>query len=135
MNTQNIMYSSYNPQAFWNVPVSFTSLVGRNQEIAALVDALRRPDVRLLTLLGPGGIGKTRLSLQVAIELAASRIKLLPPQALLMRLGQEQENLWAALERLVKSGEAELALRLCGALWRFWFRRGYWDEGRRWLMD
>ncbi len=68
MNRQSVSYSTYNPQSFWNVPVSFTSLVGRDQEIAALVDALRQPDVRLLTLLGPGGIGKTRLSLQVARE-------------------------------------------------------------------
>lgn len=41
MNRQSASYSPYTPQSFWNVPVSFTSLVGRDQEIAALVEALR----------------------------------------------------------------------------------------------
>jgi len=51
----------------------------------------------------------------------------------LTQLEMEQDNLRAALERLIASREAELALRLCGALRPFWFRRGYWSEGRGWL--
>jgi len=52
-----------------NLPVQPTPLIGREQEVAAVVQLLRREDVRLVTLTGPGGTGKTRLGLQVASEL------------------------------------------------------------------
>jgi predicted ATPase/DNA-binding CsgD family transcriptional regulator len=48
------------------LPVSITTLVGRDAEIAELSALVDSPDVRLVTLTGPGGIGKTRLSLEVA---------------------------------------------------------------------
>ena len=50
------------------VPVQTTPLIGREQEVAAVVGMIARPDVRLLTLSGPPGIGKTRLSIEVAGE-------------------------------------------------------------------
>ena len=53
-----------------NLPAPRTGFVGREKEVAALADLLQRPDVQLVTLTGPGGIGKTRLALQVAGELA-----------------------------------------------------------------
>lgn len=52
----------------WKVPVPLTPLIGREQERAAICTLLMSTDVRLLTLLGPGGIGKTRLSFQLAVE-------------------------------------------------------------------
>jgi predicted ATPase/class 3 adenylate cyclase len=52
-----------------NLPVQPTPFIGREKEVAAVTQLLRRPDVRLVTLSGPGGVGKTRLALQIAAEL------------------------------------------------------------------
>jgi predicted ATPase/transcriptional regulator with XRE-family HTH domain len=51
------------------LPVPATPLVNREQSVAAVSALLRRKDVRLVTLLGPVGVGKTRLSLAVATGL------------------------------------------------------------------
>jgi predicted ATPase len=52
------------------LPVQRTAFIGREAEAAALRQLLIREDVRLVTLTGPGGIGKTRLALRVAGEIA-----------------------------------------------------------------
>ena len=52
-----------------NLPVQPTPLVGREREVGEVAGLLRREEVRLLTLVGPGGTGKTRLGLQAAAEL------------------------------------------------------------------
>jgi predicted ATPase len=53
-----------------NIPVQRTGFVGREKEVAAAKEMLQRADVRLVTVTGPGGIGKTRLGVEVASGLA-----------------------------------------------------------------
>jgi predicted ATPase/class 3 adenylate cyclase len=54
-----------------NLPVQPTSFIGREKELAVVSDLLRRDDIRLLTLAGTAGVGKTRLSIQAATNLVA----------------------------------------------------------------
>jgi predicted ATPase/transcriptional regulator with XRE-family HTH domain len=54
------------------LPVPLSPLIGREAEVAAVVNLLGRADVRLLTLVGPGGIGKTRVALGVASKLTGA---------------------------------------------------------------
>ena len=52
-----------------NLPAQLTPLIGREQEVSTVCALLRRPEARLVTLTGTGGVGKTRLGLQAATEL------------------------------------------------------------------
>ena len=49
-----------------NLPAQLTTFIGRSAEIQELTDLLRQSDHRLITILAPGGMGKTRLSVEVA---------------------------------------------------------------------
>lgn len=53
-----------------NLPVILTPLLGRDEEVVALTNLLTRRDVRLVTLVGPPGVGKTRLAAHIAAQLA-----------------------------------------------------------------
>jgi predicted ATPase/DNA-binding CsgD family transcriptional regulator len=55
-----------------NLPTQLTSLVGREQEMATLHQLLRQPEIRLITIAGPGGVGKTSLALGAAHQVQDS---------------------------------------------------------------
>jgi DNA-binding SARP family transcriptional activator/predicted ATPase len=55
-----------------NLPAALTPLIGRENELAQISEHLLNPECRLLTLLGPGGIGKTRLALSAAEQMSTT---------------------------------------------------------------
>jgi predicted ATPase len=55
-----------------NVPTPASSFIGREREVRAVRELIERDDVRLVTLTGPGGIGKTRIALRAASDLQTS---------------------------------------------------------------
>lgn len=57
---------------FGRLPRALTSFIGRREEVATIREMIMRDDVRLLTLTGPGGAGKTRLAVEVATHLPES---------------------------------------------------------------
>jgi predicted ATPase/DNA-binding SARP family transcriptional activator len=60
------------PRPNHNLPAATTTFVGREKEVARVVEQMLDPNCRLLTLLGVGGVGKTRLSLQAATNLVGA---------------------------------------------------------------
>lgn len=63
-------HSSHAAPAALHLPIQLTVLIGREDDVAQVTGLLQRPEIRLLTLVGPPGIGKTRLAIQVASTLA-----------------------------------------------------------------
>ena len=83
-----------------NPPIFLTPLLGREQEVERVCALLQRPDVRVLTLVGPGGVGKTRLGLAVATQMRAffgngvccvSLAPISDPQLVLSTIAQQLE--------------------------------------------
>ncbi|NJN18343.1 MAG: tetratricopeptide repeat protein [Oscillochloris sp.] len=114
------------PGSFPNAP---TPMLGRNAELAALLERIRRDEVRALTISGPPGVGKTRLALAAAaavrhdfcdgvwfITLAPIDDATLVPQALALVLGireNPREPIATTLIKLLQTRHSLLVLDNC----------------------
>lgn len=66
---EDVIRNRDSSEAVWKVPASLTTLIGREKEVYDICMQIQQQDTRLLTLLGSGGVGKTRIALQVAYQL------------------------------------------------------------------
>lgn len=66
------------PQPTISLPAPLTGLIGRETDVVAVCEMLLRPSVRLVTLTGAGGTGKTRLAIETARRLAAGHPEAFP---------------------------------------------------------
>jgi predicted ATPase/DNA-binding CsgD family transcriptional regulator len=100
-----------------------------------MLETIREYALERLALSGQADVLRTAHTIYyLALAEHADPALKSPEQAIwLQRLEAEHENLRAALQWLLDRGAQEQALRLTGALWRFWRLRGYLSEGRRWL--
>jgi predicted ATPase/transcriptional regulator with XRE-family HTH domain len=100
------------PEPPINLPAPLTGLIGRETDVAAVCEMLLRPSVRLVTLTGAGGTGKTRLAIETAKHLAADHPEAFPDGLFLVDLASLMDPglfLPALAEALgvVDSGEAD----------------------------
>ena len=110
--------ASHQPDKYrGNPPVFLTPLLGREQDVAQVYALLQRSEVRVLTLVGPGGVGKTRLGLAASLRLCAlfkdgvCFVSLAPtsdPQLVLPALAQQLEVKEAVGQSVLSSLTAAL---------------------------
>lgn len=108
-----------------NLPAALTTFIGRESEVEQLVARLANPQYRLISLVGVGGVGKTRLALQVCREVAAQRLyadglwwcelgsvtdPALVPSALVNALGLHEPSQQLSVSRLQAHLKARHAL-------------------------
>ena len=101
----------------------------------AMLETIRMYALERLTASGAAAAARLRHAdyFLRLVELAEPELVGVEQAGWLARLEHEHDNLRAALGWLREAGEGELGLRMAGALWRFWFMRGYLSEGRAWI--
>ncbi|MFL5696871.1 MAG: tetratricopeptide repeat protein [Ktedonobacteraceae bacterium] len=105
--------SRQTPEYIWKVPHPFSSFIGREQDIVTVSDLLKQTGVHLVTLLGPGGVGKTRLSIQIAntmreyfiggvcfVSLASINDPILVLPTVVQALGMQEGGSQSIIERI-----------------------------------
>jgi ATP/maltotriose-dependent transcriptional regulator MalT len=103
----------------------------------AMLETIREYALECLAASGEvGGIQSTHTAYYLALaEEAEPELNGAEQRAWLERLEVEHANLRAALSWSLQREDRETALRLGGALWRFWLSQGHLSEGRRWLEE
>ncbi|NTU83325.1 MAG: tetratricopeptide repeat protein [Chloroflexales bacterium] len=66
VGTSTVLHSAATHRVVNNLPLQLTPFIGRTRELAELAELLRKPETRLITLGGAGGMGKTRLAIELA---------------------------------------------------------------------
>lgn len=108
-----VHHSPHGPSRLRPLPVPPNRLIGRDDELEAISESLLNGGMRLLTLVGPGGVGKTRLAIEAAahlaqefadgaafVPLATIRDRALVPSAILHALGLREESATSNLEQI-----------------------------------
>jgi transcriptional regulator with XRE-family HTH domain len=104
-----------------SLPLPLTALLGRDTDVKALQDLLTDPAARLITLIGPGGVGKTRLALELGRAIAdegACRVLFVGLAAIRMQKPVARRR----METFKGTSESRPAIR--GDVHRGWQRRG-----------
>jgi len=111
-------------------------VAGHGEPRFGMLETIREYAVERLVASGNEEESRRHAEYYLALAEAAEPELTGPTQGMwLEQLEDEGDNLRAALRWARESGESETGLRLAGALWRFWYARGYQREGRGWLED
>jgi predicted ATPase/TolA-binding protein len=109
---------------------------GSQETRYGMFETLRRYGLERLTEAGELSLAHANLATWLCSFVLEAEAELTGPRQVMWmdQLEAEQDNIRIALQWCIDSGERELALRLGGAIWRFWSTRGYVLEGLRWLQ-